>query len=261
MIAVSDFIRYVISDGGVTLLFMACAIWISRRFDSRMVRRTVLALALVTALLSVCSVSYLGSLALVGSFHPFVAQDLVQGRRTVVVILGSGSWSTSNWDAERFTMVDHSAAARVIEAIRVYRLAHPALIISSGGTPNPRSKERPSGTTMREALIGFGVPPDRIIVETGSRTTHDEAVIVAPMLRTAGAEQVILVTSEVHMRRSLGTFRAEGIDAIPAIARDVIRERTWTEWWLPSSEGLRLTQWNAHELLGIAYYRLRGWFR
>ena len=34
----------------------------------------------------------------------------------------------------------------------------------------------------------------------------------------ARVDHVVLVTSPTHMRRSLATFRAEGITAIPAIA-------------------------------------------
>jgi uncharacterized SAM-binding protein YcdF (DUF218 family) len=99
------------------------------------------------------------------------------------------------------------------------------------------------------------------VIETQSKTTREEAVVIAPMLRAQGAEQVILVTSEEHMRRSLGTFRAVGVSAIPAIARDLRRDTTWTQRWLPSMDGLGTASQNTHELLGTAYYALRGWWK
>jgi len=60
------------------------------------------------------------------------------------------------------------------------------------------------------------------------RTTHDEAVLVAPMLKRLGVQRTILVTSAIHMPRSLGTFRAAGVDAIPAPALDPGARAWWT---------------------------------
>src|SRR6185295_8970327 len=94
------------------------------------------------------------------------------------------------------------------------------------------------GITLRDAMVTLGVPAARLIVETESRDTHDEAVIVAPMLRNLDVEHVVLVTSGTHMRRSLGTFRAQGIRAIPAIARDPLTAIAWSDWVLPSDLGL-----------------------
>src|SRR5262249_44692043 len=148
---------------------------------------------------------------LVGSLKPFEAADAASARRTVVVVLGSGTVMAEDWDGRMFSLPDRAAMARVLEASRVFRLIDPAIIISSGGDPHPGRKAPPTGETMRDAMVTLGVPADRIVVETESRTTHEEAVVVAPMLQAQRAEQVILVTSEEHMRRSLGSFRAVGI--------------------------------------------------
>ena len=89
--------------------------------------------------------------------------------------------------------------------------------------------------------------------------THDEAVLVAPILRSLRPSQVVLVTSAVHMRRALATFRAQGIDAIPAIARDPHLSLPLWQKLLPTYHGLEATSDLAHELLGIPYYAVRGW--
>ena len=114
---------------------------------------------------------------------------------------------------------------------------------------------------MRDAMIRFGVPASRILVEDRSRTTRDEAVLIAPMLRSLNVDHVILVTSDFHMRRSLGAFRAVGIPAIPAIARDPFLSYPWSRWILPSSHGFELTSAVVHEVGGIGFYAARGWFR
>jgi uncharacterized SAM-binding protein YcdF (DUF218 family) len=74
-------------------------------------------------------------------------------------------------------------------------------------------------------------------------------------------DQVVLVTSQTHMRRALGAFRAVGLRPIPAVAQEFERTKPLSTWILPSEEGLAIASGNAHEVIGLAYYWLRGWWR
>ena len=62
---------------------------------------------------------------------------------------------------------------------------------------------------MKTALVELGVPADRILLESTSQVTHDEAVLTARMLRDLEITSCVLVTSNLHMRRALATFRKE----------------------------------------------------
>jgi uncharacterized SAM-binding protein YcdF (DUF218 family) len=116
------------------------------------------------------------------------------------------------------------------------------------------------GAVMKHTLIQIGVPADRILVEGKSLNTRDEAVLVAAMLPPLNVERVVLVTSAIHMRRSVGLFRAVGINVIPAIARQ--REYSGLSvHLLPSDTGLRTSALVVHEIAGIAYYWLRGQYQ
>jgi uncharacterized SAM-binding protein YcdF (DUF218 family) len=105
------------------------------------------------------------------------------------------------------------------------------------------------------------VPGPAILVETDSQNTHDEAVIVKGMLEPLHADHIILVTSDEHMWRSVGTFRAQGMTVIPAIARSPHVQPAWNVSLLPSTTGIMEAQDVAHEVGGALYYRLRGWYR
>jgi uncharacterized SAM-binding protein YcdF (DUF218 family) len=243
---------------------MACALlggalWLWRRPFSVHPRRFLLATAFVYTLASIYGVSYLAGRTLVIGFEPFERQQVPAGRAAVVV-LGSGTFTARDWQENRFTLVDTSAASRVLEAKRVFTLVNPDWVISSGGNPVPDHPDEPSGLTMRDTLVRLGVPAERILVETESRTTRHEAILVAPMLRSLNVAHTILVTSDTHMRRSLGAFRAEGIDAIPAIARHPFTNVPWDRWFVPSNAGLDETRQIVHEAAGIVYYALRGWY-
>ena len=53
----------------------------------------------------------------------------------------------------------------------------------------------------------LGVPADRIVVESISTSTWENARRTAPLLRSKGVERILLVTDSLHMRRAEGCFR------------------------------------------------------
>ena len=152
-----------------------------------------------------------------------------------------------------------TCAARVREAARVYELIAPEWMISAGRTPRPKRGVPACAELMRDELIRLGVPAGRILVEIESRTTREGAVTVAKMLQKLGAQHAVIVTSDVHMPRSLGAFRAQGVSAAPAGAADPGAWRAWPARVFPTAHGLRFSGDVVHELLGLAWYRLRGW--
>lgn len=261
MIAGSDFVKYVMSGGGAICCFLIAAMWLTAARDSRAGRRFLLVAALLFTAASLYGPQYLIARAMAWPLKPFEASDLAMGHRTAIVVLGSGSIDAEDWDGRTFSFVDRSAAARVLEAIRVFRMTNAAIVLSSGGNPRPQLDEKPSGETMRDALLQLGIPADRILTETASKTTRDEAVIVKEILRVQNIDRVILVTSQTHMKRALGAFRAAGVDAIPAIAREFEDHVPPAMMVVPSEDGLGLASTNVHEGLGLAYYWLRGWWR
>jgi uncharacterized SAM-binding protein YcdF (DUF218 family) len=262
MVAGADLVRYLLSAGGVILLLLVAAIWIAISTTSRAARRFLIVTAVAVSVVSVYGVEYLIARVIAVGFKPFKVSDVIAGRRTALIVLGSGSMEVEDWDGRTFAVPDHAAASRVLEATRIFKLLDPAIVISSGGNSHGDSPVKPTGETMRDAMVTLGIPFDRIMVETASQTTRDEATVIGPILQTQHAEQVVLVTSQTHMRRALGTFRAAGINAIPAVAQEFDnRQRELSEWLLPSDEGLFVASNNAHELIGFAYYWFKGWWK
>jgi len=256
---VSNFVSFVVSVGGFATLMLAGCAWMLLRPRAQQARLFLAAVALIYCLASTYGVSYVVTQVLSMGYRPL--QSAPGLRPCAVVVLGASSINAEDWDQARLTVVDQFTGARVLEAARVYHLVKPDWVISSGGLPNRESHFQPAGSTMRDALVRLGVPADRILVETESRTTRDEAVIVKPMLERLQVKRVILVTSQSHMRRSVGAFRVEGIITEPAIARDAAAAAPWRGWLFPSDTGLKQANAVAHEILGIAYYALRGWYK
>lgn len=249
---------FIFSASGPIIALCFVAVWLWRRPSSPLPRRLAGALAIFYVLASLSIVPYGITRLLSIGYHQLHAEEVPPGP-TAIVLLGGGDQFIQGW-TESLTVTTPTEAERVLEAARVFRLISPEWIISSGGEPDPKPYSQPSATTMRDELVRMGVPPGRIVVESTSRNTHDEAVLIVPMLKALEIHHVVLVTSASHMRRSLGAFRAMGVDAIPAIAPGGDPPSKWSEW-LPSPDGLEWSRVVAREIGGIPYYWVRGWWR
>lgn len=254
----SRLLDFVLSAGGPPIVFLVCAIWTTRS-RSAIARRTSIAAALFYLAASTYVVPEAVSRAWTPGAVPFDGRGAA-GRGTAIVLLGGGNDRVTGWH-RTMALMYRTEAARVLEAARIYALVSPDWIVSSGGSDPLDQRSVPSSVAMRDALVALGVPADRIRLESASRNTHDEAVLIAPVLASLHVERVILVTSAIHMRRSVGTFRAAGVSALPAPAPDPGAYASPHDRWLPTGRGLRFSAEIAHELVGLPYYWLRGWWR
>ena len=113
---------------------------------------------------------------------------------------------------------------------------------------------------MADLLVEWGVPRAAILEEGKARTTAENAVEIVKLLRARGIKRVLLVTSSLHMRRALASFRAEGLDAIPSPCDALVAPagaRTVLDW-IPRPSALEQTHVALWEYLGLAYYRVTG---
>ena len=245
-----------LSTGGLAVLFVVCALWLWLSPRSSAARRTMLIVALFYFAASTYIVpAAIASVSLAAHSEPFKARtaDRVP---TAVVLLAAGNEHVQGV-AAAVSVMSLVEAARVLEAARVFEVVHADWIISSGGA---LPTDTPSAVVMRDALVQLGVPASQILLETSSRDTHDQAVLTAPMLRSLHIQRTILVTSAIHIPRSLGAFRAVGVDAIPAPVREPGASLPRIRRWSPTTEGLLFSSQLAHEFIGLAYYRARGWW-
>lgn len=88
---------------------------------------------------------------------------------------------------------------RMKRAVEVYRQYHPRLVILSGFGEIE---------VAREMLLRAGVKPDQIVIESRSTSTLENARFSLPLLDSAQAREVGLVTSWYHTRRSKRTFES-----------------------------------------------------
>jgi uncharacterized SAM-binding protein YcdF (DUF218 family) len=257
---ITKVVYFLFSLSALLLGLLAACLWLAARPTSRRARQFLTGLVVAYSVASFHPLSHLAVTAFSAGYHPLVAADVPPGP-TVVVLLGSGRYTAHDWAGNPYTALDPTGAERAVEAARVFKLTGAEWLVSSGGPADPTGENVPSGAAMRDVLVQLGVPAARIVVETDSRTTRDEAVIVAGMLKALKAQHLVLVTTDLHMRRSLGAFRAMGLQPIPAVARSPERGQPFKVPVLPAPGALTETSEVVHEGLGVLSYALRGWYR
>jgi uncharacterized SAM-binding protein YcdF (DUF218 family) len=163
------------------------------------------------------------------------------------------------------------ASDRILHSARLYKAGKAPLIIFSGGHidwsgKGPQVSESEDMATLAEAL---NVPAEAILQDPTSLNTYENAVNVKKILQEKGINRVLLVTSAMHMPRSLKIFQKQGIEVIPAPTDFLVSER---ELWdlsnspqsavlsiLPDAERVQQTTRVLKEYIGMLIYRLKGW--
>jgi uncharacterized SAM-binding protein YcdF (DUF218 family) len=178
---------------------------------------------------------------------------------TGIVILGGGS-VTLRSDSEEINTLSDTGILRVWEGVRLYHIMDEPWVIVSGGVNERVGMMTPESVPMRDILVNGGVPASRILLESSSRNTFEQALNLGPILEAHGVESFVMITSPNHMRRAMATFIAQGLDPIPAPSKqhpdDFLADRTII---LPSSEALEESRMALREIMALAYYALRGW--
>jgi len=94
---------------------------------------------------------------------------------------------------------------------------------------------------MSRFAADLGVPRSAMLLESDSRTTHENAIYVARLLRAHHLPlNVALVTSSLHLPRAMHEFRCAGLDPIgvPAEFESLGTAHIFPDDWLPSASAL-----------------------
>jgi uncharacterized SAM-binding protein YcdF (DUF218 family) len=150
-------------------------------------------------------------------------------------------------------------AERLTETAILARRFPSARIVYTGGSNSLTGRPSSEAEEGRRLLVALGVDPQRIMLETRSRNTDENARFAAALVHPLTGQTWLIVTSAYHMPRAMGLFRKAGFaaTAYPVDYRTVGgRANWWPEANLP--RGLEVFDLAAHEWIGLIAYRLSG---
>lgn len=157
---------------------------------------------------------------------------------------------------------------RLLYGAQLYREGKAPVVIASGGRIKWQGTGPPESKDMATIMETLGVPPSAILQDPTSLNTYENAVNVRQILKSQGIRQILLVTSAMHMPRSLLIFKRQGIAAIPAptdfrVTQEDTQQPSTTQDFvlnlLPDAERLQNATRALKEYIGIIVYRLKGW--
>lgn len=168
---------------------------------------------------------------------PLILPD-TDGSAGTLVVLGAGVVGRCAPNLNSFR--------RVVLGVRLWKAGRASRLLFTGG---PAGRPCTVAEAMRRLAREMGVPAEAIIVEGAARSTHENAVLASEVLGSRGADGVVLVTDQLHMRRAVQSFSGAGL----AVERASV----------PITEGhvnnVDMLLAGAREIAALAYYSSQGW--
>jgi uncharacterized SAM-binding protein YcdF (DUF218 family) len=214
-------------------------------------------------LLAIVSVSPLGSFMLRPIEDRFPLPGPNFRSPTDIIVLGGAL--DEDLTTARHEPVLMPLGERVTAGVVLARRYPQARLIFTGGSSSLRPSGADEATGIRELWLSLGVDPARMIFETKSRNTWENALFTRAMIKPKPGETFLLVTSAWHMPRAMGVFRKLGynVTAYPTDYMTLGDSRDYS--WLHLGFGeLVMFQYALHEWVGLTAYYLTGktsaWF-
>ena len=140
---------------------------------------------------------------------------------------------------------------RLAEAARQWRRLGLPILVSGGG---------PRGVSLAMLMSRVLQEDFRVPVqwrEERSRNTFENALYSAEILRGAGIHAALVVAHPWDMARALWSFRAVGYPVVPSPIAESKRPSLSVAAFLPQIPALLESYYTLHELIGLAWYRVR----
>jgi uncharacterized SAM-binding protein YcdF (DUF218 family) len=241
-----------------TLLFLLTGLAVlnlwRRRKESR---RRLLALTASFGLLYALTTPLAGHL-LVGSLEwQYPPLQEVPADADAVVVL-SGGMSPPDRVRPKGVLGDDTLL-RCMQGADDHRRGRGIPILVTGGRVRADTPGPPVAELMRDFLVGYGVKPADVLVEAGARTTYENAVLSARILKQRGFKKAVLVTDATHLPRAVRCFRAQGVAVVPSGCRyRATRRGPFPLILFPNPDAARGVLEAMHEWVGLVWYTLHG---
>lgn len=130
-----------------------------------------------------------------------------------IVVLGGGMEGAINLARGGYEL--STAGDRFVETAILARRYPDAKVVVSGGAGELILEGEGDAVTAQRLLTALGVAPERLVLESESRNTYENAVFTRKLVMPKPGETWLLVTSAFHMPRSKALFDKVGFETTP----------------------------------------------
>lgn len=135
------------------------------------------------------------------------------GQVAGIVVLGGGMEGAINLARGGYEL--STAGDRFVETAILARRYPDAKVVVSGGAGELILEGEGDAVTAERLLTALGVAKERLVLETESRNTYENAVFTRKLVTPKPGETWLLVTSAFHMPRSKALFDKAGFPTVP----------------------------------------------
>ena len=189
-------------------------------------------------------------------FQYQLPSDEILSNLDVVVILGGGMHMSGGF--REYPEVGGVTYSRLFNGIRIFKQSGARTLALCGGSLIPSTESE--AEVMKALALELGVQENKIITETESRNTIENAAELAKLLSSTEKRLIGLVTSALHILRSEKAFRKQfPNDTIVPIPVNYIYspDQYNLRSFVPSSDAFATSNYALHEWIGIIWYYLR----
>lgn len=151
-----------------------------------------------------------------------------------------------------------AAGERLIAGISFAQAYPNKFVLFSGGSGAIHATGWGEADSAKALMSDMGLSFNNIVFETQSRNTHENATKTHALINPHPDGKYVLVTSAIHMPRSLGTFRAAGWPDMTPYPVDYLSPASGVDFAFHMEKGLMLWRHAYHEITGIIVYWLTG---
>jgi len=253
----SKILAFLAQPSSVAVLCVVAGLWLMRRNATGRLARGLAwggTLALIVG-----GLSPIGNLAVLPLEQRFASVpapgpgDRVDG----IILLGGfeDGWTSTG----RGGLGLNESAERVTEGMRL-ALRHPeARVVFTGGVGGLLARNVEAAGPVADFLVDAGIARERLVLESRSRNTYENAVFTHELVQPKAGERWYLVTSAYHMPRAIGLFRKAGFDVVayPVDYRTRGVEDL-SRFFERIPQGLMRLDVGMNEWLGLIAYRVLG---
>jgi uncharacterized SAM-binding protein YcdF (DUF218 family) len=154
-------------------------------------------------------------------------------------------------------------ADRFVQPLLLYKKGLVKKLLITGGNVNIKGlkiDDTQESKKVKEVLIAMGVAEKDIYLEENARNTHENATYTKKMLAPFLAEEMVLVTSAMHMPRAKACYIKEGLKVVvyPADIKKKDTPSGILDLVIPQERNLSKFAELIREMAGFVIYKVVG---
>ncbi|VVB88614.1 Uncharacterised protein [uncultured archaeon] len=211
--------------------------------------------ACILYFLSIAPISNTLVYSLESQYQPPPKEDLET--LDIIVILGGGIYPPDG--LRKSPEASGTTYSRLFNGVKVFKQSSAKVLVLSGAGSVSNESE---AEVMKNLAIMLGVPEDKIITETKSNNTLEQAIEIAELFPPSENKRIGIVTSALHMPRAVQAFQEKfpKKDIVPIPVGYISSSPEYSlNSFIPAADAFMTSTDAIHEEIGMIWYHFLAW--